>query len=537
MVQKTTTPEILLVAPNSFAERDIPELKSRGGAFSIPSVGILCVATYLKKEGYDVAVLDADKELLTEEETVAKIQELMPNGGFVGWAGWITTIDKTARIAAKLKSKSSKYRQFLGGPHPSAVPIRTMEKYGDIFSYEVVGEGELVTPILIKNWDNQEFLKKVPGIVFKDNKGKLHYLKDTVRGYTRLLLGNKPSSKVDWPTHADRIEDINKLPIPEYELLGDLTRYHLSEFTPQKGEFQLAMLTSRGCPNACFFCDQEVSGHMWRGLTPKRIIEHMEYLRRLGVVDFYLTDDLYLVSLDVVEETARRILKNKNLKGCIWTAITRANLVVRAAKHTVTYQGSKMNLLELIYKAGCRQLHIAPETGNEELRYQAIGKRISNQTIEDATEAMAKAGIEVKLLNMVGLPGETPKQTLETLKYIQKLEKKGAVYAMISICTPLPNTQLAILIEQGILKWTGNLDDWSSMTLWNAAGVFTTDINGKKADNTPLDILYACRGKHRLGKLVTKKDYERGETLEQKIKIVEKMVDDYYSKKQKKSAI
>lgn len=537
-MKKIESPNILLIAPNSFAERDIPELKARGGAFSIPSVGILSVATCLKKQGFKVAVLDADKELLTEDETVDRIMELMPNGGHVGWAGWITTIDKTARIAKKLKEKSSKYFQFLGGPHPSAVPIRTMEKYGDIFDYEIVGEGELITPILIKNWGNQKYLEKVPGIVFKDKKGRLHYLKDNVMGYTRqILIGNTTTSKIDWPTHADRIENINNIPIPEYELLGDLTHYHLSEFTPQKGEFQLAMLTSRGCPNACFFCDQEVSGHKWRGLTPKKIIKQMEYLRKLGVVDFYLTDDLYLVQLDVVEKTARMILDNPNLKGCIWTAITRANLAKRASEQEVIYQGHKMNLLKLIYKAGCRQLHIAPETGNENLRFQAIGKRISNKTIEEATEAMAKAGIEVKLLNMVGLPGETPKETLETLKYIQKLEKKGAVYAMISICTPLPNTQLAMRIEQGILKWTGDLDAWSKMTLWNAAGVFTTDINGKKVDNTPMEILYACRGKHRLGKLVTKKDYERGETLTQKIKIVEKMVKDYYAKKPKIATI
>ncbi|MFA5933000.1 MAG: radical SAM protein [Microgenomates group bacterium] len=536
MAKKIITPDIVLVAPNSFAERDIPELKARGGAHSIPSVGILCVATCLKKQGFKVAVLDADKELLTEDETVDRILEIMPDGGYVGWAGWITTIDKTARIAKKLKEKSSKYRQFLGGPHPSAVPVRTMEKYGDIFSYEVVGEGELVTPILIKNWGNQKLLKKVPGIVFKDKKGKLHYVKDKVRGYTRLTQNIKDlGKKIDWPKHAERIEDINKIPIPEYELLGDLTKYHLSEFTPQKGEFQLAMLTSRGCPNACFFCDQEVSGHKWRGLTPKNIIKHMEYLKKLGVVDFYLTDDLYLVQLDVVEKTARMILENPKLKGCIWTAITRANLVTRAAEYKVTYKGRKMNLLQLIYKAGCRQLHIAPETGSEILRYQAIGKMISNKTIEDATEAMAKAGIEVKLLNMVGLPGETPQQTLETLKYIQKLEKKGAVYAMISICTPLPSTQLAVMIEEGKLKWTGDLDAWTTMTLWDAAGLFASDINGKKADYTPKEILYACRGKHRLGKLVTKKDRERGETLGQKIKIVEKMVNDYYAKHSRKT--
>ena len=94
-----------------------------------------------------------------------------------------------------------------------------------------------------------------------------------------------------------------------------------------------------------------------------------------------------------------------------------------------------MNLLQLIRKAGCVQLHVAPETGNQQLRFETVFKRITNAEVVAAIEAMAQVGISAKLLNMVGLPGETPEITLETLEFIKTLGEHGAAYGMISVFT------------------------------------------------------------------------------------------------------
>lgn len=553
-------PEVLFVAVNTINERDFIKVRQRGTAHALPPLGPLSVASYLKGEkGINAAVLDAEQLLLNDNETVETISKVMPEGGIVGWATWIISVDRTARMAKRLKELRPDLGQMAGGPHASAVPIATMEKYGEVFDYLIVGEGEIPSSEVIKNWGNDEYLKKIPGVVFKRND-KLNFIPDTRFGYTRpidkriesvqkdhnyLNLIEKDEIEVEgtngkfvrWPRHAERVETLDNLPLPAYYMLGNLDKYHLSEFTPPVGESQISAMLSRGCSYACFFCDQEVSGHSYRSLSPERIVEYYKYLRSMGPDYFYVTDDLYIVRLDEVEETARRIIETPELNGIRWEAISRAELTDKAANKKILVNGKSMNILELMYKAGCRQIHIAPETGNEELRKQAIGKPIKNSAIEHSVNTMAEIGIRVKLLNMVGLPGETPKETMETLKYIQKLGKVGGSYAMISICTPLPTTPLAQAIEYGSLKWTGDLSDWEKMTLWDAAGIFTTDLLGNKVDNTPLHILEAARGKHRLGKLVNAIDHQRGETIEQKINEVQSLIDEYYEGKTKNYAV
>jgi len=98
---------------------------------------------------------------------------------------------------------------------------------------------------------------------------------------------------------------------------------------------------------------------------------------------------------------------------------------------------------------------------------------------------------------------------------------------MVAVCTPLPMTPLAQLIEHGQLKWTGDLHNWKAMTMWDAAGVFTTDIYGNQVDFTPPDILHLARGKFRLGNQVRPQDVRDGATIEQRITIVQAAVDEY----------
>jgi radical SAM superfamily enzyme YgiQ (UPF0313 family) len=523
MIKKSLV-DVLLVAVNTIKERDFVKVRKRGTAHALPPLGVLFIASYLKTQGINTHVLDTEQKLLTDQETINLISRTLPKGAKVGWPLWIITVDRTARIISQLKKIRPDLGQFVGGPHASALPIKTMEKYGDLFDYLIVGEGELPATELIKHWGENRYLEKIPGIVFKEKK-QLRFLADNRRGYTRTIKPIKEEI-ISWPQHAKQVDNLDQLPIPQYRMLGDLSCYHLSEFTPPVGEKQLSMITSRGCPFACFFCDQEVSGHKYRSLSPKRIIKYMIYLRDLGVDYFYITNDVYLVNLDQVEETARRILETPKLKNCRLEIITRADLTEKAAQKKVTYRGRRIGILDLLFESGCRQAHIAPETGNEKLRREAIGKQISNAQIEKAVQALAKAKISIKLLNMVGLPGETPKETMETLKYIQKLGEIGASYAMISVCTPLPSTPLALAIQNGQLGWTGDLDNWESMNFWDPAGVFTTDIRGHEVCFTPENVLRAARGKHRLGRLITQQDRQRGETLEQKLNLVQKLIND-----------
>jgi radical SAM superfamily enzyme YgiQ (UPF0313 family) len=63
-------------------------------------------------------------------------------------------------------------------------------------------------------------------------------------------------------------------------------------------------------------------------------------------------------------------------------------------------------LLQLMYRAGCREVHYGIESGNPEI-LQALGKEITHDQVRRAVAWTAQAGIMAKGYFMLGLPGDT----------------------------------------------------------------------------------------------------------------------------------
>jgi radical SAM superfamily enzyme YgiQ (UPF0313 family) len=497
----------LFVIPNGTPTADVPNVRLRRTGHVAAPLGPLLIASWMGQRGIDVEIIDAEALGLDDQQTVDEVVRRAPD--IVGFSLFITTVRRGAAIARAVKDRASGIKTVIGGPHVSAVPEETMQRYGDAFDVGLVGEGEKGAVLVAERIGSDAALLSVPGVVLR-------------RDGTVFYQGG----------HAETVQDLDDLPFPAYHLLGDLSPYHLSEFTVGKTDKQVMIITSRGCPyggeKGCTFCDQNVSGVYWRGMSPRRIVEAMMDVKQRGVVNIYDTDDIALVDLAREEEKAHRILETPYLRDVTWEIITRVNLVAKAASRTVSVRGRSMNLLELMYRAGLRQISIAPETGNERLRLVALQKKtVTDAMIDESVVALARAGIEIKLLCMVGVPGETPEHTLETLERIRHWGRLGATHAMISVCTPLPTTPLAQWILAGRVRWTGDLDDWDRMTLYEVAGVFTTDVHGNDVDFTPASILAASRGKHRIGSAVQPVDVKRKETIEDKIRLVSALVDDH----------
>ncbi|RMD99207.1 MAG: radical SAM protein [Deltaproteobacteria bacterium] len=499
-------PRLLFVVPSGAETGDVPVVRARKSGHVAAPLGPLLIAAWLGQHGVDCEVLDQQALELSDEEVVLSVVQRAPD--LVGFSCFITTIRKGAKLARAIKDRID-LPILLGGPHVSAVPVETFERYGDVFDVGLVGEGELGTLRIIECIGDEVALRAIPGVVMKRN-GVVHWNGE----------------------HAERMENLDDLPFPAYHLLGDLSPYQLSEFTYGIREKQVMIITSRGCPyggeNGCTFCDQNVSGVFWRGMSARRVVEAMLDVKQRGVVNIYDTDDIALVDLEREEEKARRILEVPYLRDVTWEIITRINLVARAARKRVSYRGQSLGLLELLHRAGLRQVSVAPETGNEKLRLGALQERgVTDRVVDEAVTALAGAGVSVKLLCMVGVPGETPVHTLETMEKIRRWGELGAEQAMISVCTPLPETPLARWIQAGRVHWTGDLSDWDAMTLYDPAGVFTTDVEGRPCDYTPAEILVAARGKHRIGRAVRQEDRRRKETIDDKIAIVRQQVEEH----------
>ena len=91
-----------------------------------------------------------------------------------------------------------------------------------------------------------------------------------------------------------------------------------------------------------------------------------------------------------------------------------------------------------IKQAGCKRIHYGIESGTNKV-LKELNKGI---TIEQAEEALGKTkekGISTLAYFMIGAPGETEEDVLETLKLLRRIK---ADFAHITMLTPFPATEI-----------------------------------------------------------------------------------------------
>jgi len=98
----------------------------------------------------------------------------------------------------------------------------------------------------------------------------------------------------------------------------------------------------------------------------------------------------------------------------------------------------------LLAKAGCYSVNVGIETGNEMLRSDLLGRRVSNQRIVAACRLLREHRIRILSNNMLGLPGGTFENDLETLRLNQDCQPD---YALAMLWQPYPGTALGRYAE------------------------------------------------------------------------------------------
>jgi magnesium-protoporphyrin IX monomethyl ester (oxidative) cyclase len=203
-----------------------------------------------------------------------------------------------------------------------------------------------------------------------------------------------------------RITRLDDLPFPAYEkLFGFPQKYHLPLFSFIK-RFGATMMTSRGCPHSCSFCDRTVFQHEYAYNSAEYVWEHMRHLRDdFGVHHINFYDDLFTANRQRILELCE-LLSSKPL-GIDF------NCSIRVGH-------ANAELLKSLKRAGCIQISVGVETGDAELLSRhKLGVTI--QGVRETTERAHAAGLRVKGLFVFGLPGETPKSAQTTSDFIQSI--------------------------------------------------------------------------------------------------------------------
>ena len=93
------------------------------------------------------------------------------------------------------------------------------------------------------------------------------------------------------------IPDLDSLPFPAYHLLPEFPRrYFLPLFSYPKAP-NTSIISSRGCPYQCSYCDRSVFKQGFRYNSADYIYAHMQYLKaRFGVRHVNIYDDLFTLN-------------------------------------------------------------------------------------------------------------------------------------------------------------------------------------------------------------------------------------------------
>ena len=366
---------------------------SETGSMQQP-LGIAYLSAYLKSKGEEVQLIDAAAMKYDLDRLIQEISRFHPD--IVGISTTTPGYLRAEKLAARVKAELG-LPIVIGGPHVTSLSQNTLSR--PVFDYGVVGEGEVTTLELLRTIETGGDLSEVRGIAYK-SEGEVR------------VTGRR-----------EYIADLDSLPFPDRDSLPPLSAYHPSPSSYRRLPLG-TMVTSRGCPHHCVFCDRSVFGNLYRARSATNIVDEMEVLvERHHAREIRFWDDTFNLLPKRVLEVCKEILSRK--LDVEWSCVARVSNMNR-------------ELLRAMRSAGCWQVDYGVETGDPEV-LKNIHKGITMDLVRKTVDLSRSAGLRVRAFFMLGLPGETEGSMRRTIDFAKSLDLDVAVF---HITTPLPGTEL-----------------------------------------------------------------------------------------------
>lgn len=374
--------------------------KSNGGIIRFP-LGLAYIADALSKDGHHITVLD----LATIEWDIGYLEKHIDryrDVDAIGITGLITEFGSIKEISALFKKHFSEKPFILGGALATSMPDIIMNNMDiDII---VSGEGEITSRELFRAMEKGDDISGVRGIYFK--KG----------------------ASISYTGQREYVSNLDALGYPSRSGFNVEAYFCNSPFLMFGNKRPLNVITSRGCPFNCLYCDKSLWGNTYRARSAENIVEEFEYLQHTYHADsIIIHDDTFNLKNDRINELCD-LLIDKRIK-INWLANCRANLI-------------QAETLKKMRRAGCRIIAYGIESGNQEI-LDSMHKNIKVAEMKEAISKTWKAGIVPFAYLMLGWFSETREQILDTIKFCKSSRVKGD----FSFFTPLPNTQASIRIK------------------------------------------------------------------------------------------
>lgn len=411
---------IVFMTPPSTKEDQCGELSKAGG--TSPPLGLLLLAAIARKNGYEAHVIDSQAQGFDHIKAAEEALNYSPH--VIGITSVTATFLSAAKLAQTLKHLQENVLVVVGGPHITALPAESLEKFPAI-DIGVAGEGEITFVELLDTYFRGGDLGRIKGIVYRENGGII----------TTPL--------------RELIKNLDDLPVPAWDLLdGFPDRYNLQIQSVLRLP-ATSLCSSRGCPHKCIFCDKRSFGSTFRAHSVDYTINLVEHLyNNFKIRDFQFEDDYFMVNKKRLLSICR-LLQDKKL-DLVWSCQSRAEKMT-------------LDVLKEMKKAGCWLIMFGIESGDQGI-LDVIRKGLKIEDVNLAIELTHKAKIQSKGFFITGNFGETLETLENTRKFIQdsKLNDISLHYF-----TPFPGSEAYRVAHE-----YGTFDkDWTKMNFFDVVFV------------------------------------------------------------------
>jgi radical SAM superfamily enzyme YgiQ (UPF0313 family) len=358
------------------------------GTPNYPNLTLATLAGHLKDK-YVVKALDMDLFSNYQEQLKSTLNEFKPD--IVVSSSKSPDFKVMTELIGLVKNFDKSIKIAVGGVHLTTYPDAIKELPD--FDIAAFGEADYVLPLFLEGHP----LRKIQGVAYRRNG--------------EIITTEKRNEPLD----------LNKLPYPNWEIFN-ISTYKNSRLSSRLNPVGL-IETSRGCAFQCNYCNKLTFGSKYRTKEPKRVVEEMEYLLKIGFREIHIIDDSFTQSLTHAKSVCEEIINSKLTFP--WSLI-----------NGIRVDCVDEEFFALAKKAGCWQVSFGIESGDQKV-LDKIGKRTTVEKITKAVHLAKKCKLDTFGFFILGLSGDTKESIEKTITFAKSLPLDMAKF---DIAIPYPGT-------------------------------------------------------------------------------------------------
>lgn len=400
----------------------------------------------LEQAGFDVIFYDC---IVTEDDHQTCLDEIVSHDpDFILMDTSTPSIINDLDVARSIKAFLPNVTLAACGTFPSkstAEFFKLSGEVGDPVDLVLRGEYEKSTVEVCEAIQSGEHYKNVQGVAYTEKIGEV----------TEVCTVGEPQK-----ISEEFLEDLPFVSEFYFRHLGEkgiAKHFYASINWPY-----IQILTSRGCPYKCSFCNIPSIGS-YRKRSVENVVEEFKFISEHlpYVKEVFIEDDTFPINK---KRTIALCEKLKNLSlGLTWSCNARVN--------------TDQETLQVMRDAGCRLTCV----GFESPTLEALDGVIKKTSLDQQQTFMLNAnrvGMKVNGCFILGLPGETEQSAKETIKYSIKLSPNTAQFYPHML---YPGTKSFEWAEKEGLIEHKNWSDWLTKE-----GFHNTPIKINGLDSTKL---------------------------------------------------